>query len=230
MIDYQEQEELQGERREPEGATFATVGAVYNDGVSLIFDGEETPTEKHYKVNAFVVFKANDRVRIIKDSGTYVVEYPIGSPKTSFNADTADRAAYATGATNATKATNAEKAITAQKLELGRTISLAGDASGNATFDGSKNISINATVNNAKQAVQLKTARNIKLTGDVTGSARFSGAADANIAATCARSTAVKNAYRPTTSSWDVYFYSTGSGELYYKIGSSGALHRLQNA
>ena len=44
MIDHQEQEELQRERRETEGATFATVGAVYDDGVSLIFDGEDAPT------------------------------------------------------------------------------------------------------------------------------------------------------------------------------------------
>ena len=151
---------------------FATIKAVHDDGVTLSFD-DGSESQKHYKVNSGVVFNAGDRVRILEDNGTYVVEYVVGRPIKAINAGTA---------------------------------------------------------NTAGSANKLSTARQIRLTGDVTGSASFSGAADANIAATCARSTAVKNAYRPTTSSWDVYFYSTGSGELYYKIGSSGALHRLQNA
>ena len=62
------------ETKEPQDASFATIGEVFADGVSLIFDGEETASTKHYKVNSFVVFNAADRVRIIKDSGTYVVE------------------------------------------------------------------------------------------------------------------------------------------------------------
>ena len=60
---------------------FATIGAVYEDGVSLIFDGEETPTEKHYLCNTSAFFSAGDRVKILPDSGTYVVEYVVGSPK-----------------------------------------------------------------------------------------------------------------------------------------------------
>lgn len=95
---------------EPQDATFATIGAIYEDGVTLIFDGLDAPTEKHYKCNSFVVFHAGDRVRIIKDSGTYVVEYSVGAPKTSFNADTADKATTATSATNATNAKNATSA------------------------------------------------------------------------------------------------------------------------
>lgn len=67
------------QRQEPE-VNFATIGAVYSDGVTLIFDGETEATTKHYKVNSFVVFAAGDRVRIIRDSGTYVVEYPVGNP------------------------------------------------------------------------------------------------------------------------------------------------------
>lgn len=60
---------------------FATVTGIYEDGITLRFDGETEPTKKKYKCNSFVVFKINDRVRIIKDSGTYVVEYPVGKPK-----------------------------------------------------------------------------------------------------------------------------------------------------
>lgn len=62
---------------------FATVGAVYADGLTLIFDGESQPTEKHYKCNTSVGFTAGDRVKILADSGTYVVEYVVGAPKTS---------------------------------------------------------------------------------------------------------------------------------------------------
>lgn len=60
---------------------FATIGAVYEDGVSLIFDGETDPTEKHYLCNTNVYFSPGDRVRILEDSGTYIVEYVVGSPK-----------------------------------------------------------------------------------------------------------------------------------------------------
>lgn len=86
---------------------FATVTGVFEDGLTLLFDGETEPTQKHYKCNAFAIFKVNDRVRVIKDSGTYVVEYAVGNPKTSFNADTA---------TNATNASNADNAQNSDKL------------------------------------------------------------------------------------------------------------------
>ena len=64
---------------EPE-VRFATVGAVFGDGVTLIFDGQTAATEKHYKCNTSVLFHAGDRVKIASDSGTYVVEYIAGSP------------------------------------------------------------------------------------------------------------------------------------------------------
>lgn len=60
--------------------SFATIEQIYDDGITLIFDGEETASEKHYKCNSFCVFAAGQRVRVIKDSGTYVVEYPVGNP------------------------------------------------------------------------------------------------------------------------------------------------------
>ena len=60
--------------------SFATIGEIYEDGVSLIFDGTESPSEKHYKVNTSIVFSPGDRVKILSDSGTYVVEYVVGSP------------------------------------------------------------------------------------------------------------------------------------------------------
>ena len=68
------------EETQPPEFAFATVGAVYEDGVSLIFDGETEATEKHYKVNTSVVFHAGDRVKIASDAGTYVAEYVVGNP------------------------------------------------------------------------------------------------------------------------------------------------------
>lgn len=60
---------------------FATIGALYEDGVSLIFDGETEPSEKHYLCNTSQFFLPGDRVKILSDSGTYVVEYVVGPPK-----------------------------------------------------------------------------------------------------------------------------------------------------
>jgi hypothetical protein len=59
---------------------FATIGNVYEDGVSLVFDGTEKESQKHYKVNTSVSFKSGDRVKILPYSGTYVVEYVVGNP------------------------------------------------------------------------------------------------------------------------------------------------------
>ena len=82
-MDYQEtMEEEQLEDEGPE-QTFATIGAVYSDGVSLLFDGADEATSKHYKVNRSASFAAGQRVYIVKDSGTYVVICPVGAPGSS---------------------------------------------------------------------------------------------------------------------------------------------------
>ena len=60
---------------------FATIGSVYADGVTLIFDGEASASTKRYLVNTSIKFKSGDRVKILPDSGTYVVEYVVGLPK-----------------------------------------------------------------------------------------------------------------------------------------------------
>ena len=73
---YQEQQAIV--QPDPPGQSFATVGTVYEDGIALIFNGAETESLKHYKCNTAVRFAAGQRVRIIEDSGTYVVEYPVG--------------------------------------------------------------------------------------------------------------------------------------------------------
>ena len=102
---------------------FATIKAVYDDGVTLAFD-DGSESQKHYRVNSGVVFNAGDRVRILEDNGTYVVEYVVGRPIKAINAGTANTAG------------------SANKLSTARQIRLTGDVEGTANFDGSANISI----------------------------------------------------------------------------------------
>jgi len=61
--------------------SFATVGTVYADGISLIFDGTGVESEKHYRCNTSVFFRAGDRVKLERDSGTYIVAYAVGAPQ-----------------------------------------------------------------------------------------------------------------------------------------------------
>lgn len=104
------QDLMESDPNEVQDASFAKIAEIYDDGVTLIFDGMEEATQKRYQTNSFVVFKVGDRVRVIKDSGTYVVEYPVGAPRKSFNAD------YAINANSAHHATNAEDAQTSSAL------------------------------------------------------------------------------------------------------------------
>lgn len=72
---------------EQEKFNFATIGQVYEDGVSLIFDGQEEPSQKHYKVNTSIRFSPGDRVKILSACGTYIVEYIVGNPLTGTESD-----------------------------------------------------------------------------------------------------------------------------------------------
>lgn len=73
---YQEEREL---KREPsEKTNFATVTGVYDDGLTLLIDGATEPTKKRYKRNKSATFEVGDRVKIFRDSGSIIVEYPIG--------------------------------------------------------------------------------------------------------------------------------------------------------
>lgn len=63
---------------------FATVAGKYSDGLSLIFDGEEKATAKHYKCNPRFPFAVGERVKLTKDSGTYVVDFPVGLPASKY--------------------------------------------------------------------------------------------------------------------------------------------------
>lgn len=75
-----EKDALLQEEEIPPIFNFATVGAKYSDGLTLIFDGATSASTKHYKCNRSASFSAGQRVKVFYDSGTYIVEYPIGNP------------------------------------------------------------------------------------------------------------------------------------------------------
>lgn len=74
----------------------------------------------------------------------------------------------------------------AGKLTNARTITLAGDATGSVSFDGSQNVTLTADVKSSDEAAKLSTARTIALSGAVTGNTTFDGSADKTIATTYA--------------------------------------------
>lgn len=66
---------------EPERIALATVAAKYADGLSLIFDGQDAETTKHYKCNTAVTFAAGSRVVCLRISGSWVVAFAFGNPE-----------------------------------------------------------------------------------------------------------------------------------------------------
>lgn len=66
----------------------ATVGAVYDDGLSLVLEGQTEATTKHYRCNTSVKFAAGDRVKVARISGSYVVEYVVGPPSSGGTTET----------------------------------------------------------------------------------------------------------------------------------------------
>lgn len=77
MLTYQEKQLMMNQP--VPSRQIAEVGTVYDDGISLIFDGKES--EKHYLCNTNIAFSPGQKVRVEKIGGTYVVAYPIGTPR-----------------------------------------------------------------------------------------------------------------------------------------------------
>lgn len=60
---------------------FASVAEVdETKGVRLLFDGTTIPTQKYYVCATNLTLAVGDRVKVCKDSGTYIVEYKLGLP------------------------------------------------------------------------------------------------------------------------------------------------------
>lgn len=72
------EEETPAEEQQP--FQLATVATVEADGLTLLLDGAEEATEKHYKCNTAVKFAAGQRVAVLELSGSKVVMFAVGSP------------------------------------------------------------------------------------------------------------------------------------------------------
>lgn len=72
------------DEEEKEEIVLATVTAVSANGLRIKLDGEEEAGEKYYKANAGQRYAVNDRVKVEKNSGTYIVEYVVGNPGARF--------------------------------------------------------------------------------------------------------------------------------------------------
>ncbi len=66
-----------GESAQRSELLLATVGNSSTDGVTLIFDGTDTPTTKRYKKATAQALSAGTRVLVAKISGTYIIVAPI---------------------------------------------------------------------------------------------------------------------------------------------------------
>lgn len=81
MSDEFEEEQVESQGDE---IIIGTVDSVTADGVTIIVDGDDVAGQKEYKVNCGVVFSSGDRVKLTRNSGTYIVDYVIGSPMERF--------------------------------------------------------------------------------------------------------------------------------------------------
>lgn len=77
-IETYQQEQEQLAKPELPGMAFATVVSVNEDGLELIFDGEEEASTKRFPCNTGVSFEADQRVLMMKVNGSYVALCPVG--------------------------------------------------------------------------------------------------------------------------------------------------------
>ena len=123
---------------------------------SATFDGSANASINVTSVNADTASKLSTARKInitgnatgsvaFDGSGDVSISTTVNEAAHANNADTATTANKANTATNADHANTAD---TASKLSTPRTISLGGNATGSANFDGSGNITINTTVKN----------------------------------------------------------------------------------
>ncbi|WP_302200347.1 hypothetical protein [uncultured Gemmiger sp.] len=76
---YQEKKSL--ENTGSRSGNIATVSAVFGDGIALILPGDTVASDKHYPFNTSATYEPGQRVHIVRESGTIIVEYPIGGMK-----------------------------------------------------------------------------------------------------------------------------------------------------
>lgn len=193
---------------------FATIGEVFEDGVSLIFDGQEYPTEKHYKVNTSIVFKPKDRVKILSDSGTYVVEYVVGKPKSTEDDNETSLPAGGQKGEALVKDSNDDFAVSW------------GHPTGTLPEGGSSG-----------QVLRKSAATNYKVewatihevpTGGLKSQCLIKETA-ANFDTTWGNpnATSIINQFRPTSEAYNIYLQTDSSGNFYIRMGTSGTWKKL---
>lgn len=96
----------------------------------------------------------------------------------TLNGDVVSSPVSFNGSSNLSIQTTVKNSEQATKLSNVRNISIQGDATGSATFDGSANCNISTTVGVASK---LRTARKISITGDVSGNVLFDGSSNVSI-------------------------------------------------
>lgn len=159
--------------------------------------------------------------------------------KSTLTTDSKDTIVNAINELDSEKLDKTGNAPTASKLATARTITISGDASGSATFDGSSNITITTTVAddshnhtianvdglqtaldgklgstaNATSASKLATPRTIALAGDLSGSTTFDGSSNISITATVADNSHAHNQLS-STDDRDVKPNVTPKGDL----------------
>ena len=222
---------------------FATIGEIFADGVSLIFDGQEKPTEKHYKVNTSIVFKAGDRVKILADSGTYVVEYVVGPPK-QLGEEVVGIPAGGTKGQSLLKEKNEDYAV-AWGVPSG--VMPSGGSTGqvlrkksNTDYDAQWG-SVDGVVpagGAAGTVLKKITSQDYQMEwGDVDGTLPAGGTAgqclvkdtstnyDASWGTPNAGS--ILNQYRPTLAAYNIYFQTDYTGNFYIRQGASGTWKKI---
>jgi len=80
LIEIEEETKEIEEAEETPEVQLATVSAVTANGIQLTIDGADSATGKEYKCNTSINFQPGDRVKISKDSGSYIVECVVGKP------------------------------------------------------------------------------------------------------------------------------------------------------
>lgn len=74
MLEYQGRRRVESENSQTSAVlTVGIVGAVYSDGLTIRFAGEETASAKRYRYNLDGEFSAGDRVLLGRVAGSYVV-------------------------------------------------------------------------------------------------------------------------------------------------------------
>lgn len=154
---------------------------------------------------------------VASTTSTASLKVPHGSaPTTPENGDiwttTAGLFSRINGATKTVAFTDGNVA-TATTLQTARNISLGGDASGSASFNGSTDITITATVTNSSTADTLTTARTIGISGGVTGTATsFNGSANITIPITAMDASSLSTGTIPVARVGSSTAYGVGEG------------------